>query len=70
MLWGKYIYTLNNNLQLINCYSHYFLAQGGANTHENSQYLKDVDTRLTFEPTQMIKKTNVEVSITLTDEIN
>ncbi|CEP14401.1 hypothetical protein [Parasitella parasitica] len=43
-----------------NVTGHHFLAQGGANTHENSQNLKDIDTRFTFQPTQMIKKTNVE----------
>ncbi|KAI8645429.1 Nup93/Nic96-domain-containing protein [Parasitella parasitica] len=46
-----------------NVMGHYFLAQGGANTHENSQHLKDIDTRFTFQPTQTIKKTNVEAHL-------
>ncbi|GAN03190.1 NIC-domain-containing protein [Mucor ambiguus] len=51
-----------------NALGHYFLAQGGANTHENSQFLEKVDTKFTFQPTQMIKKTNVEAHLTQVQE--
>ncbi|KAL9548315.1 hypothetical protein PS6_006675 [Mucor atramentarius] len=46
-----------------NALGHYFLAQGGANTHENSQYLEKVDTKFTFQPTQIKEKTDVEAHL-------
>ncbi|KAL9540563.1 hypothetical protein MBANPS3_009615 [Mucor bainieri] len=51
-----------------NALGHYFLAQGGANTHENSQFLEKVDTKFTFQPTVMIKKTNVEAHLNQVQE--
>ncbi|RCH98198.1 hypothetical protein CU098_000027 [Rhizopus stolonifer] len=46
--------------QPLNANAHYFLAQGGSNTHEVTTNLKDIDTKVIFQPTEVIENTDVE----------
>ncbi|KAI9481514.1 MAG: Nup93/Nic96-domain-containing protein [Benjaminiella poitrasii] len=50
---------MNTNQDLTSI-GHYFLAQSGSNTQETISNLKTLDTKFTFEPSQVAKKTDVE----------
>lgn len=47
---------------------HYFLAQSGANTQDINESLKTIDTRVTFQSTECIKNTDIEVSYLFASE--
>ncbi|OBZ88811.1 Meiotically up-regulated gene 87 protein [Choanephora cucurbitarum] len=47
--------------QELNANAHYFLAQGGSNSHEVANSLKKINTSVIFKSSDMIKNTNVEI---------
>jgi hypothetical protein len=51
---------------LLNRYSHYFLAQSGANTQEIGASLKNINTQFAFAPDQVNMDADVEVKLTIT----